>query len=155
MRSKTLATALSLNLSLSLYCPCIFANMTCPLSKYLKAQELKQVASYELNFCEGDCTHFSKQTSANFATTSLNTALRFSSSKNCCIFGSICCRCSSCILSQCSFFLPYLCLLVKIILTSFPNTNWKTGLILETLSSSPFFIENALATKIKLSLERD
>ena len=72
------------------HCPCIFPKITCPLSMYLSAQWLKHVASYELNFEDGDVTHFSKHTFANCATTSLNTALRFSSSRNCCIRGSIC-----------------------------------------------------------------
>lgn len=71
------------------YCPCIFPKITCPLSMYLNAQCDKHVPSYELNFELGLLTHFSKHTEASCATTSLNTAFRFSSSRNCCILGSI------------------------------------------------------------------
>lgn len=71
------------------YCPCIFPKITCPLSMYLNAQCDKHVPSYELNFELGVLTHFSKHTEASCATTSLNTAFRFSSSRNCCILGSI------------------------------------------------------------------
>ena len=59
---------------------CSLPSTTCPLSRYRSAQFVRQLDSLDENFAPGACvTHFSKHVSVSFATTSLNTALRFSS----------------------------------------------------------------------------
>ena len=59
---------------------CSLPSTTCPLSRYRSAQFVRQLDSLDENFAPGAyVTHFSKHVSVSFATTSLNTALRFSS----------------------------------------------------------------------------
>ena len=56
------------------------SSTTCPLCRYTSAQLVRHDDSLELNLFPGAyVTHLSKHFSVSFATTSLKTALRFSS----------------------------------------------------------------------------